>query len=159
VALAAAQMLCYGGNDRFAVSSEAISTYRAVFRTERRRFSKQYRQTVKQATASARKLVQGRRDAAAMSIPDPEPEPKPEMEQELSEKRRCKRLRGVDGSNRRKGPLSSGIHNCRVGGSNKVKRPKRARSGANRLKQGEGIALRAAQQKRAQQPVYVQPVP
>jgi hypothetical protein len=149
VALAAAQMLCYGGNDRFAVSSEAISTYRAVFRTERRRFSKQYRQTVKQATASARKLVEGRHDAAAMSKPDPEPEPQPELQHELSEKHRCKRRRGVDRSTRRQEPRSGGAHSCRVGGSNKVKRLKCARSGAKQLERGEGTAVSAAQQKRA----------
>lgn len=49
VALAAAQMLCYGGNSRFKLTEEAVKEYKAAHRKEERSFYKQYNETVRQA--------------------------------------------------------------------------------------------------------------
>ena len=54
-------MLCYSGNDRFALCDEAIREYKAAYKVEKKAFYKQYNTTVRQAYTSAIALAASRK--------------------------------------------------------------------------------------------------
>lgn len=64
VALAAGQMLSYGGNARFHLDAAAIAEYKEAFGTERAQFSKHYRSLIRQATAAAVALTAQKSDGS-----------------------------------------------------------------------------------------------
>jgi hypothetical protein len=167
VALAAGQMLCYGGNGRFVLAVDEIKAFAKAFSKERKLFSKAYRRKVRAASAAAA--------AAAVETVSKETEPECACGDKTrkDKKRSLKKSKGVEGKSKSKsregksksksregkskskskeGKSKSKAHDCKTGVGRKQKRDRTADgnmdgTGLQREAQAPGIARKKAKRK------------